>query len=310
MSARHHSRPERDGDVAPGRPEQPAATPDGGWSERTVLGGPRRVTTPRPRSSRSGAQINSPGPDAARTDSARAGKAKRPRSIPFAVLLVGVVAAGMSGLLALNTATAASEVRERRVDAVNSSLSAKQEQLSRAVADMQAPAELARLATRLGLVPAGSAAFLRVNADGTVTVLGAPAKVPAPVIPLTPAQKAAATAAKAAAAKAKAAKEKAANAAKAKAATAAKATAAGKAGQITITTPKTTAARTGTTSSRASAGTSKTSKATKSSKTTKPSKTTKAKTPKPTTPKPTTPKATTPKATTPKPTKSVRGGLR
>ena len=143
--------------------------------------------------------------------------ARRPRSVPFVVLLVGVVAAGMCALLALNTATAASEVRERHVDAANSSLSARQEQLSRAVADSQAPAELSRMAARLGLVPAGSAAFLRINADGTVTVLGAPAKVPAPVIPLTAAQKAAAKAATTRAAAAKAANDKAAKAKAAKA---------------------------------------------------------------------------------------------
>ena len=67
------------------------------------------------------------------------------------------------------------------------------------------------MAARLGLVPAGSPAFLRLNADGTVTVLGAPAKVPTPPVPLTPAQKAAAKAAAIAkAAKDKAAKDKAA----------------------------------------------------------------------------------------------------
>jgi hypothetical protein len=140
--------------------------------------------------------------------------------VPFAVLLVGVIAAGMCALLALNTATAASEVRERRIDAANSSLSAKQEQLSRSLANVQAPAELSKLAARLGLVPAGSPAFLRVNPDGSMTVLGAPAKVPTPPVPLTPAQKAAAQAAiaKAATAKAiaKAAKDKAAKAAKTK----------------------------------------------------------------------------------------------
>jgi hypothetical protein len=188
--------------------------------------------------------------------------------VPFAVLLAGVVGAGMCALLALNTATAASEVRERHVDAANSSLSAKQEQLSRALALTQAPAELARMAAKLGLVPAGSPAFLRLNADGTVTVLGAPAKVPTPPVPLTPAQRAAAKAAILKAAKDKAAAKAAAQAKAAAGATAAK-----------TTTPATTTP------------------ATKTSATTTPA----AKTSTTTTPKTGTPKATSP-TTAPKPT--------
>lgn len=254
------------------------AVADAGWSERTLLSG-----TPKPAVSPRSA---SPAPAAPRSGSGR------PRSVPFAVLLVGVIAAAMCALLALNTATAASEVRQRRVDAANASLSARQEQLSRSVAEMQAPAELSRLAARLGLVPAGSAAFLRINADGTVTVLGAPTKVPAPVIPLTRAQHAAAKAALSKAAAAKAAQAKAAKEAQAKAAKAAKA----KAAASTKTKPSgatsPTATSTGTTPPKAPAT------KTTSAKTTAP----RTKSPKTTSPKTTSPKTTSAKTVSPTPT--------
>ena len=108
--------------------------------------------------------------------------------MPFALLMLGVIAGGMCALLALNTATAASEVRERKIDAANATLNANEEQLSRAVAAMQAPGQLALMATRLGLVPAGSPAFLRINDNGTVTVLGHPGAIVAPPKALTAAQ--------------------------------------------------------------------------------------------------------------------------
>jgi hypothetical protein len=246
------------------------------WGERTLLDATGPASRP---ASRSGS------PE-------RRTAARRRQRVPFAVLLVGVIAAGMCALLALNTATAASEVRERHIDAANSSLSAKQEQLSRSLANVQAPAALSKLAAKLGLVPAGSPAFLRVNADGTMTVLGAPAKVPTPPVPLTAAQKAAARAAIAQAATAKAiakaAKDKAAKekAAKDKAAKAAKTTA--------PKTPATITPTSGAPSSGAPTGP-------------------KASGPKPSGPKPSGPSATTPhpaKTTSPVPTVTLPGGPR
>ena len=134
----------------------------------------------------------------------------RARRVPFAALLLGVLAGSMCVLLALNTATAASEVRERRLDAANATLNANQEQLSRTISGLQAPAQLARMAAALGMVPAGSPAYFRINANGTITVLGHPAAIVAPpkVVKLTAAQKAAAQLAKANLAKANLAKAK------------------------------------------------------------------------------------------------------
>lgn len=112
---------------------------------------------------------------------AQAGTAPRPRRAPFLVLLLAVLGAGLCTLLVLNTATAASEVQERQLDASNRSLTDSAQQLSRDIADAQAPANLARMAAALGLVPADSPAFLRLNPDGSATVLGKPARVRAPI---------------------------------------------------------------------------------------------------------------------------------
>jgi hypothetical protein len=112
--------------------------------------------------------------------------------VPFAVLILALLVGGMCALLALNTVTAASEVQQRRVDASNATLNNEQQQLSRDVANLQSPDDLARKAANLGLVPADSPAFLRINADGSVTVLGSPAPAstqppattPTPTVPV------------------------------------------------------------------------------------------------------------------------------
>ena len=109
-----------------------------------------------------------------------------PRRMPFAVLILALIGGGLCALLALNTATAASEVRERQVDAANAALNDTEQQLSRDVASLQAPAELARRAAALGLVPADAPAFLRVDSNGSITVLGSPAPVSNPAPAPTP----------------------------------------------------------------------------------------------------------------------------
>ena len=207
---------------------QPETVPpepwEDGWSEQTFTGSPEVPVVEAPASTgerrRTAAGRTTPGRASAGAAGGQGLRLRRTgaRRVPFAVLLLGVLAGGMCALLALNTATAASEVRERRLDAANANSNAVQEELSRTISGLQAPAQLARMAAALGMVPAGSPAYLRINADGTVTVLGHPQAIAAPrkVVKLTPEQKAAAKAAKAKAVKAKAAK---ANAAKAKAPT-------------------------------------------------------------------------------------------
>ncbi|MEP6853214.1 MAG: hypothetical protein ABJA87_11240 [bacterium] len=99
--------------------------------------------------------------------------------MPYAALILAVLGGGLCALLALNTAVAASQVRERNLDAANDALTDREQQLSREVAGLQAPGALARRAAALGLVPADAPAFLRIGPDGQVTVLGSPARVSA-----------------------------------------------------------------------------------------------------------------------------------
>jgi hypothetical protein len=107
----------------------------------------------------------------------------RPHRIPFAVLLTAILVGGMLALLGLNTASAANEVTQRKYDAANASLADVVQQLGRDLAARQSPAELAKAAYRLGLIPAANPAFLRFNADGSVTILGTPVTIPAPAKP-------------------------------------------------------------------------------------------------------------------------------
>ncbi len=111
------------------------------------------------------------------------------------MLVLAILGAGLCALLALNTATAASEVHQRKIDAANAALGDAEQQLARDIAAKQAPAELAREAAALGLIPADSPAFLRVNSNGSVTLLGgpAPATLPPAPPPATPKKKKTAT---------------------------------------------------------------------------------------------------------------------
>jgi hypothetical protein len=116
---------------------------------------------------------------------------RRPHRVPFVVLLATVLLAGMLALLGLNTASAASEVAQRKFDSANASLTDIEQQLARDLSTRQSPADLARAAYKLGLIPAADPAFLRFNPDGSVTVLGTALTIPASAhaIPKTTAPK-------------------------------------------------------------------------------------------------------------------------
>lgn len=107
---------------------------------------------------------------------------------PFALLVVGLVVGGMSLLLALNTASAANELRRHELAAKDAELAAELQQLKNQVAASAAPGALASAAAALGMVPAGSPAFLKINPDGTVRLLGSPAPASAVLVPAPPAR--------------------------------------------------------------------------------------------------------------------------
>lgn len=107
-------------------------------------------------------------------------------SLPLPVLLALMLVAGLCALLALNTASAAQELKQRSLTDSNAALSDQEQQLMRDLAAKQAPASLAAAAAAQGLVPNPNPAFLRLNADGSVTVLGSPAAASIAAPPVAP----------------------------------------------------------------------------------------------------------------------------
>jgi hypothetical protein len=110
----------------------------------------------------------------------------RLRRLPLPVLLGSMLVAGLCALLALNTASAAQELKQQNLTDSNANTSDVEQQLRRDLAAKQAPDALASAALAQGLVPNPNPAFLRLNADGSVTVLGAPTPASVPPAPVTP----------------------------------------------------------------------------------------------------------------------------
>lgn len=96
---------------------------------------------------------------------------------PFVALVVSLLAAGLLGLLVLNTALAQDAFRLHTLKQESRALEDREEALLREVEALRAPSELAARATALGMVQAGPPAFLRLS-DGAVLGADTPAEVP------------------------------------------------------------------------------------------------------------------------------------
>lgn len=102
---------------------------------------------------------------------------------PFAVVLVVLLVGGLLGLLLLNTLVAQGSFTLHDLATRSKALQLREQQLAGQVQAEQAPGQLADRATKLGMVPGGPPAFLRL-ADGQV--LGTPTKGQAVVKPVAP----------------------------------------------------------------------------------------------------------------------------
>jgi hypothetical protein len=91
---------------------------------------------------------------------------------PFVAAVVVLLAAGLLGLLVLNTVLAKDAFRLHTLQVETKALAEREQVLTREVESLRAPGALAARAAALGMVPAGPPAFLRLP-DGAV--LGAPA---------------------------------------------------------------------------------------------------------------------------------------
>ncbi|WP_163569170.1 hypothetical protein [Fodinicola feengrottensis] len=157
------ARPQRP--VQPGRRQPPRDQPT-----RTQPARPKKTASRRsvPRQAgRLGARLLLPPPPAA---------SSAPRT-PFVVLILGLVIAGMVCLLLLNTAVNQNSFQLNTLQRNQKVLDLKEQGLHQDVNQLQAPGTLAAAARRLGWVPAGQPAFIRLP-DGRILGVPTPAKDP------------------------------------------------------------------------------------------------------------------------------------
>ncbi|MFC8450209.1 septum formation initiator family protein [Kitasatospora sp. NPDC057223] len=109
----------------------------------------------------------------------RPGRAPARGRTPFAVLVVALLAGGLLGLLALNTALNEGSFELSRLQKQTTVLTDQEQSLQRQIDQGSAPDALERRARELGMVPGGGMAFLQE--DGTVLGKPGPAQDSPPV---------------------------------------------------------------------------------------------------------------------------------
>ncbi|MFD4534028.1 cell division protein FtsL [Kitasatospora sp. NPDC058397] len=100
---------------------------------------------------------------------------------PFAVLVVVLLAAGLLGLLALNTALNEGSFELSRLQKQTTVATDEKQGLQHQIDQSSAPDALARRAAELGMIPAGGMAFLDVPNGGKVIGTPGPAQDSPPV---------------------------------------------------------------------------------------------------------------------------------
>jgi hypothetical protein len=93
---------------------------------------------------------------------------------PFLALVVGVVVVGVLGVLVLNTKINENSFRLNDLRATQAALDLQEQQLAQNLAELESPGNLRAAATRLGLVPAGTPAYISLP-DGRVVGVPQPA---------------------------------------------------------------------------------------------------------------------------------------
>jgi hypothetical protein len=93
---------------------------------------------------------------------------------PFILLLLFVVVGGVLGILMVNTKINENAFQLKDLERRQAGLDRQEQDLSKQIADFESPNNLAAAARRLGLVPAGSPAFIRLP-DGRIIGVPRPA---------------------------------------------------------------------------------------------------------------------------------------
>lgn len=97
------------------------------------------------------------------------------RGAVFGIICATLLAAGLIGLLLLNTALAQGSFTLQKLRATSGQLTDTEEVLNQSLEASKSPANLAAKAAGMGMVPAQSAAFLRLS-DGRVIGVAKPAR--------------------------------------------------------------------------------------------------------------------------------------
>ena len=95
----------------------------------------------------------------------------------FGIICATLLAAGLIGLLLLNTVLAQGSFTLHDLRATSDRLTDAEDALTQSLQSSESPANLAAKAASMGMVPAQSAAFLRLS-DGTVIGVAKPAEAP------------------------------------------------------------------------------------------------------------------------------------
>ena len=93
---------------------------------------------------------------------------------PFLALVAGLVIVGVLGVLVLNTKINENSFRLNDLRATQAALDLQEEQLAQNLAELESPGNLRAAANRLGLVPAGTPAYISLP-DGRVVGVPQPA---------------------------------------------------------------------------------------------------------------------------------------
>ncbi|HEY2948757.1 MAG TPA: hypothetical protein VGJ53_10240 [Micromonosporaceae bacterium] len=93
---------------------------------------------------------------------------------PFVLLVLIVVVGGVLGILLVNTKINENAIRLERLQQQQAGLDLHEQQLRQQIAEFESPGNLAAHARELGLVPAGTPAFIRLP-DGRVVGVPQPA---------------------------------------------------------------------------------------------------------------------------------------
>jgi hypothetical protein len=104
---------------------------------------------------------------------------------PFVAAVVVILAAGLLGLLLLNTVLAQDAFRLHALQLQGHVLADQEQSLQREVEALQSPQSLAARASAMGMVPGGPRAFLRLS-DGKVLGVAVPGQAPVVAAPPAP----------------------------------------------------------------------------------------------------------------------------